>query len=59
MSKPQQFDVIVLPNLYGSIVSNIGGGLIGSPGLLPGCALGREAAIFEPVRSHQPFDASV
>ncbi|KAI9318037.1 isocitrate dehydrogenase, NAD-dependent [Dichotomocladium elegans] len=48
VSRPQQFDVMVMPNLYGSIVSNIGAGLIGGPGLVPGCTIGREYALFEP-----------
>ncbi|KAI7883039.1 hypothetical protein K492DRAFT_175795 [Lichtheimia hyalospora FSU 10163] len=47
VSRPQQFDVMVMPNLYGSIVSNIGAGLIGGPGLVPGCTIGREYALFE------------
>lgn len=38
-----------MPNLYGSIISNIGAALIGSPGLVPGANIGREYAIFEPV----------
>lgn len=50
VSNPAQFDVIVTPNLYGNIVSNIGAGLIGSAGLIPGYNIGRDYAIFEPVR---------
>lgn len=49
VSKPQQFDVMVMPNLYGNITSNIGAGLIGGPGLVPGANIGRDYAIFEPV----------
>lgn len=49
VSRPHQFDVIVCPNLYGNIVSNICAGLIGGPGFLPGYNLGAEYAIFEPV----------
>lgn len=49
VSRPQQFDVLVLPNLYGSILSNIGAGLIGSPAIVPGANFGREYAVFEPV----------
>ncbi|KAI8143703.1 isocitrate dehydrogenase, NAD-dependent [Fennellomyces sp. T-0311] len=48
VSRPQQFDVMVMPNLYGSITSNIGAGLIGGAGLVPGCSIGREYAMFEP-----------
>lgn len=49
VSRPQQFDVVVLPNLYGNILSNVGAGLIGGPGLIPGTSIGREYAVFEPV----------
>lgn len=49
VSRPQQFDVIVSPNLYGNIVTNICAGLVGGPGLIPGYNLGREFATFEPV----------
>lgn len=50
VSHPQQFDVIVTPNLYGNIMTNIGAGLVGSAGLIPGYNIGRDYAIFEPVR---------
>lgn len=49
VSKPQQFDVIVTPNLYGNILGNIGAALVGGPGIVPGSNFGREYAIFEPV----------
>ena len=49
VSKPQQFDVLLTPNLYGSILCNIGAALIGGPGIVPGCNIGSEYAIFEPV----------
>ena len=49
VNRPQQFDVMVMPNLYGSIVSNIGAGLIGGPGIVPGANYGREYAVFETV----------
>ena len=41
VSKPQQFDVMVMPNLYGNITSNIGAALVGGPGIVPGCNIGR------------------
>ena len=50
VSRPQQFDVIVTPNLYGNIMSNIGAALVGSAGLIPGYNIGRDHAIFEPVK---------
>jgi isocitrate dehydrogenase (NAD+) len=49
--KPQQFEVLVMGNLYGNIVSNIGAGLVGGPGLIPGANIGRDYAVFEPVSS--------
>ncbi|KAG1108170.1 hypothetical protein G6F42_016087 [Rhizopus arrhizus] len=52
VSRPQQFDVVVLPNLYGNILSNVGAGLIGGPGLIPGSSIGREYAVFEPGCRH-------
>lgn len=52
VSRPNQFDVIVTPNLYGNIVSNIGAGLVGSAGLIPGYNIGRDYAIFEPGARH-------
>ncbi|KAK9476889.1 hypothetical protein V1514DRAFT_335476 [Lipomyces japonicus] len=56
VSYPQQFDVLVLPNLYGSILSNIGAGLVGGPGVIPGCNIGREIALFEPGCRHVGLD---
>lgn len=40
VAKPGQFDVMVMPNLYGAIVSNIGAALVGGPGIVPGCNVG-------------------
>ena len=48
VSNPWQFDVVVLTNLYGTIVSNLLCGLIGGPGLTSGKNLGPDYAIFEP-----------
>lgn len=56
VSRPQQFDVIVTSNLYGNILSNIGAGLIGSPGLVPGYNIGHDVAIFEPGARHVAQD---
>lgn len=56
VSKPQQFDVLVMPNLYGSILSNIGAALVGGPGIIPGCNMGREYAVFEPGCRHVGLD---
>lgn len=40
VAKPSQFDVMVMPNLYGAIISNIGAALVGGPGIVPGCNVG-------------------
>jgi isocitrate dehydrogenase (NAD+) len=56
VAKPQQFDVMVMPNLYGAIVSNIGAALVGGPGIVPGCNVGRDYALFEPGCRHVAKD---
>jgi isocitrate dehydrogenase (NAD+) len=52
--RPQQFDVLVLPNLYGDIVSELCAGLVGGLGVTPGANLGDELAIFEPTHGSAP-----
>ncbi|ELK27835.1 Isocitrate dehydrogenase [NAD] subunit gamma, mitochondrial [Myotis davidii] len=47
VSRPQQFDVMVMPNLYGNIVSNVCVGLVGGPGLVAGANYGHVYAVFE------------
>jgi isocitrate dehydrogenase (NAD+) len=51
---PEQFDVLVLPNLYGDIVSDLGAGLVGGLGLVPGANLGTDVAVFEAVHGTAP-----
>jgi isocitrate dehydrogenase (NAD+) len=51
---PHQFDLLVLPNLYGDIVSDLCAGLVGGLGVVPGANLGREAAVFEAVHGSAP-----
>lgn len=51
---PQVYDVLVLPNLYGDIVSDLCAGLIGGLGLAPGANIGDEAAIFEATHGSAP-----
>jgi isocitrate dehydrogenase (NAD+) len=51
---PNQFDVLVLPNLYGDIVSDLCAGLVGGLGVVPGANLGTEAAVFEAVHGSAP-----
>ncbi|CAG8569592.1 5545_t:CDS:2 [Ambispora leptoticha] len=52
VSRPQQFDVMVMPNLYGNIVSNVGAALVGGPGIIPGANIGSDFALFEPGCRH-------
>jgi isocitrate dehydrogenase (NAD+) len=52
--KPQTFDVLVLPNLYGDIISDLCAGLVGGMGVAPGANIGDEVAIFEPTHGSAP-----
>jgi isocitrate dehydrogenase (NAD+) len=54
VSRPEEYDVIVLPNLYGDIVSDLGAGMIGGLGLAPGANIGTEAAMFEATHGSAP-----
>jgi len=54
VSRPEEYDVIVLPNLYGDIVSDLGAGMIGGLGLAPGGNIGAEAAMFEATHGSAP-----
>lgn len=54
VQKPEIYDVIVLPNLYGDVVSDLAAGLIGGLGLAPGANLGEEYAVFEPTHGSAP-----
>ena len=54
VKNPQKFDVLVLPNLYGDIVSDLCAGLIGGLGVSPGANIGNDCAIFEPVHGAAP-----
>ena len=51
---PGRFDVLLLPNLYGDIVSDLCAGLVGGLGLAPGANIGWEYAVFEPVHGSAP-----
>ena len=51
---PQDLDVVVLPNLYGDIISDLCAGLIGGLGVAPGMNLGLEYAVFEPTHGSAP-----
>lgn len=51
---PYAFDVLVLPNLYGDIVSDLAAGLVGGLGMAPGANIGRDIAIFEATHGSAP-----
>src|SRR4026209_2983388 len=52
--RPEKFDVLLLPNLYGDIVSDLCAGLVGGLGVVPGANIGLEAAVFEAVHGSAP-----
>jgi isocitrate dehydrogenase (NAD+) len=52
--KPELYDVLVLPNLYGDIVSDLGAGLIGGLGIAPGANIGPNGAVFEATHGSAP-----
>ncbi len=54
VQKPELYDVMVMPNLYGDIVSDLCAGLVGGLGLAPGANIGKEIAVFEPVHGSAP-----
>src|SRR6266513_50391 len=54
VSRPEEYDVIVLPNLYGDIVSDLGAGMVGGLGLAPGANIGTQAAMFEATHGSAP-----
>jgi isocitrate dehydrogenase (NAD+) len=54
VQKPELYDVLVLPNLYGDIISDLAAGLVGGLGVAPGANIGDQAAVFEPVHGSAP-----
>ncbi|WP_170291056.1 isocitrate/isopropylmalate dehydrogenase family protein [Neomoorella glycerini] len=54
VQKPDQYDVLVLPNLYGDILSDLCAGLVGGLGVAPGANIGDRAAVFEPIHGSAP-----
>jgi len=54
VQKPELYDVLVLPNLYGDILSDLCAGLVGGLGVAPGANLSDELAVFEPVHGSAP-----
>ena len=57
VTRPEEYDVIVMPNLYGDIVSDLGAGMIGGLGLAGGANIGTEAAVFEATHGSAPKHA--
>lgn len=51
---PEKYDVLVMPNLYGDILSDMASGLVGGLGLVPGANIGDDAAVFEPAHGSAP-----
>ncbi|MBN1587661.1 MAG: isocitrate/isopropylmalate dehydrogenase family protein [Candidatus Omnitrophica bacterium] len=54
VQRPEEYDVLVLPNLYGDIVSDLAAGLIGGLGVAPGGNIGQNGALFEPTHGSAP-----
>jgi isocitrate dehydrogenase (NAD+) len=54
VKRPQEYDVLLLPNLYGDIISDLCAGLIGGLGIAPGANLGDDAAVFEATHGSAP-----
>jgi isocitrate dehydrogenase (NAD+) len=54
VQKPEEYDVLVLPNLYGDIISDLCAGLVGGLGVAPGANIGEDTALFEPVHGSAP-----
>jgi len=54
VTKPELYDIIVLPNLYGDIVSELCAGLVGGIGIVPGANIGDKVAVFEPAHGSAP-----
>ena len=52
--RPREYDLLVLPNLYGDIVSDLGAGMIGGLGLAPGANIGTDGAVFEATHGSAP-----
>ena len=54
VTRPEQFDVLLMDNLYGDILSDLGAGLVGGLGVVPGSNVGTECAVFEAVHGSAP-----
>ena len=54
VQRPEEYDVLVLPNLYGDVLSDLCAGMIGGLGMAPGANFGEHAAVFEPTHGSAP-----
>ena len=54
VSRPEQFDILLMPNLYGDIISDLAAGLVGGLGVVPGGNIGDDCAVFEAVHGSAP-----
>ncbi len=54
VQKPELYDVLVMPNLYGDIVSDLAAGIVGGLGIAPGINVGEDGAVFEPIHGSAP-----
>ena len=54
VQRPEEYDVLVLPNLYGDVLSDLCAGMIGGLGVAPGANFGEDAAVFEPTHGSAP-----
>jgi len=57
MQKPRDYDVMVMPNLYGDIVSDLVAGMVGGLGVAPSGNFGKDVAVFEPIHGSAPSHA--
>ena len=57
MQKPDEYDVLVMPNLYGDIVSDLVAGMVGGLGVAPSGNIGKDVAVFEPIHGSAPSHA--
>src|SRR3712207_1837306 len=54
VQNPENYDVLVMPNLYGDILSDMASGLVGGLGIVPGANIGKDIAVFEAVHGSAP-----
>src|SRR5712671_2166165 len=54
VQRPEEWDVLVLPNLYGDIISDLAAGMVGGLGVAPGANIGTDAAVFEATHGSAP-----